>query len=347
MKNFQEFLLTYQNVIERDPRMTFFTPEELLYLSNERFLITGAGGSIGSRIVHLISSIPGATYLATDRDETALHSLSLSLTSKALFDSSNFELLDIRDPDGVEACVSSFKPTTIIHAAALKHLSVLQKQPREATLTNVIGTASLVDIAVKHGIKKFVNISTDKASDPTSILGISKHLAELYVANTRYDLKNLYTSCRFGNVFNSRGSVIETFISQMRQNSPVTLTNSNISRYFMHEDEAAYLTVKSLIINQSDVHIFDMGEPIMISKIIQNMQKILNSTSAVIITGMREGEKMHEQLVENGLTLTSSSYPHISTLSLIQEVKSNFEALSLVKNKNESEITEFMKLKCK
>jgi FlaA1/EpsC-like NDP-sugar epimerase len=196
--------LSYEAVLGRKVKPAFFTSTEINRLQQEKFLITGAGGSIGSKIVSLISSLPGVKFLATDRDESSLHSLSLSLTTSALFDSDNFELLDIRDQEGISECFSRFRPTTVIHAAALKHLSVLERQPREAILTNVFGSANLLEAAVQHDVHSFINISTDKAASPTSVLGITKHLAEIYTSKLRSEGFLGYTNCRFGNVFNSR-----------------------------------------------------------------------------------------------------------------------------------------------
>ena len=152
-------LVTYENVIGRKVRSIPFTQSEIESLRKERVLITGAGGSIGSRISTAIANIGGVDFLATDRDESALHSLSLKLTSTALFEKDNFLLLDIRDSEGALMVSELFRPTVIIHAAALKHLSVLEKQPREALLTNVYGTLNMLEIAKKLGVNKFINIS--------------------------------------------------------------------------------------------------------------------------------------------------------------------------------------------
>jgi len=304
--------------------------------------VTGAGGSIGSRIVSLLSTIPGLVLKATDRDETALHTLSLNLTQTALFDSSSYELLDIRDEKGIENCISEFRPTAIVHAAALKHLSVLQRQPREAVLTNVFGSANLVDSAARFGVEHFVNISTDKAADPTSILGISKLLAEHYVSDLRNRKFPRYTSCRFGNVFNSRGSVIETFLKQIQTGSPITITDPEITRLFMHVDEAAYLSVKSLLINQNDVHIFQMGEPVSLISVVTNMQRVMNSTCPVLVTGLRPGEKMHENLVGAQEVLFKTSDSRIKGLNLPNLSENLSKAFQFINERDEPRLTEFL-----
>ena len=147
--------ISFQSIIGRQPRTVIFDSAEISELKKERILVTGAGGSIGSQIVKFIAEIGEIEYLATDRDEGSLHSLSLELDARALFESPHIALLDIRDKTGIQLIFDAFKPTLIIHAAALKHLNALQKQPREAVLTNVFGTANLVDCAVNSKIRKF------------------------------------------------------------------------------------------------------------------------------------------------------------------------------------------------
>lgn len=289
-------VITYEKVLKREVRPIQFTTEEIAALRAEKILITGAGGSIGSRLALSLSNIGGVDFLATDRDESALHSLSLKLTSTALFENDKFILLDIRDSVGAQMVVEKYRPTIIIHAAALKHLSVLERQPREALLTNVYGTLNLLEIAQKVGIKKFVNISTDKAAKPVSVLGQSKYLAELMTAHFKNILESDFTSVRFGNVFGSRGSVIETFVDQIRKGLPITVTHKDVKRYFMHPDEAASLTLKSLYLRYGDIHLFEMGDPVLIIDLITQIQKLLGGHSSLILTGLREGEKMNEDL---------------------------------------------------
>jgi FlaA1/EpsC-like NDP-sugar epimerase len=328
-------LITYENVLNRKMRSIPFSPEEIFELRSERVLITGAGGSIGSRIAIALSKIGGVNFLATDRDESALHSLSLQLTSTALFEGSNFLLLDIRDRDGAQSIADDYKPTVIIHAAALKHLSVLEKQPREALLTNVYGTLNMLEIAQKIGAKKFVNISTDKAASPVSVLGRSKFLAELLTVQYKKNSGNDFVSVRFGNVFGSRGSVIETFVDQIQRGMPVTLTDKSVSRYFMHPDEAAFLTLKSMFIGQGDVHLFDMGSPVFIQDIISRLQEILNGKSSILYTGLREGEKLHEDLFA-GIEQRISSIPNlIDSSDHANSIKGNSQLILEAKVRND------------
>ena len=336
--NLDSNLITFQTIIGRQPRSMVFDATEIAKLRNERVLVTGAGGSIGSQIVKLIAELEGITYLATDRDEGSLHSLSLDLDSRALFESPQIALLDVRDKQGIEQIIISFKPTLIIHAAALKHLNALQKQPREAMLTNVFGTANLIDVSKSTGIRKFVNISTDKAAEPKNVLGYSKKMAELYVAKSRAEGFENYTSCRFGNVFNSRGSVIETFIYQISNGKPITLTDPEIERYFMSVEEAAYLTIKAALINNGDVHIFDMGNPVALKLIIENLQKSIGLRSSIIITGLRDGEKLSEDLFGKNENALITIEPRIKSADLGFELGKNSELLEQISNQNEDEI---------
>ena len=303
-------LITYENVLARKVRTIPFSQSEITSLREERILITGAGGSIGSRIAAALGKIGGVDFLATDRDESALHSLSLKLTSTALFEGDNFLLLDIRDPEGALTIATEYKPTVIIHAAALKHLSVLEKQPREALLTNVYGTLNMLEVAEKVGVKKFINISTDKAASPISVLGRSKFIAELLTANYKVTHNLNFTSVRFGNVFGSRGSVIETFIDQIQRGLPITVTHQDVKRYFMHEDEAAFLTLKSMFIPSGDIHLFDMGEPVLIVELIERLQTLLGGRSNLVYTGLRSGEKINEDLF-GGIEERTSTLPNL------------------------------------
>jgi FlaA1/EpsC-like NDP-sugar epimerase len=287
----------YEIILERKIDKLDFNDHELNQLRETKILITGAGGSIGSAIVKMLDRNNCLNYVATDRDETALHSLSLSIKNRALFDSNQFYLMDIRDLTGVERIMQQFKPLLVIHAAALKHLSALEQQPREAAFTNILGTRNVAVSALKAGVEKFVNISTDKAANPKSILGLSKSIAENLIKEVNLKHQTQYKSCRFGNVFNSRGSVIETFTNQIRKGEPVTLTSKKMLRYFMHENEAAFLTLKSSLLPTGDLYVFEMHEPVPITRIIQNLEKYFGIRSKVIETGMRNGEKLEEQLV--------------------------------------------------
>ena len=330
--------ITFQSITGRQPNSVVFSENEISSLRRERILVSGAGGSIGSEIIRFLSKIEGLQFLATDRDEGSLHSLSLELDSRALFDSPHISLMDVRDYEGIKNVISDFNPTCVIHAAALKHLNALQKQPREALLTNVFGTANLIENCVQLGVKKFINISTDKAANPRSVLGESKRLAEIYTAYHRLSGWSEYTSCRFGNVFNSRGSVIETFIHQITSKSPITLTHPMIERYFMSVQEAAFLTLKTSLITAGDIHIFDMGFPVPLSLIIENIQRVLNIRTSVVITGLREGEKLNEDLFGFHEDVFDTAESRIRCANFVQDTTFDQSFIELIVNRDASRI---------
>jgi FlaA1/EpsC-like NDP-sugar epimerase len=287
---------TYEEITKRVSPSLELSPEVLDFYRGQIVLLTGAGGSIGSRIAKQLSQIEGLKLVATDRDENALHSLSLDLASKALFDDNAFKIMDVRDNDGIRLVIDEFKPSIVIHAAALKHLSVLESQPREALLTNCIGTSNLVRNANNFGVEKFLNISTDKAANPSSILGKSKLYTEKVINYYRENGRPNYTNVRFGNVFASKGSVIQTFCHQIANQTSITLTDPKMKRYFMNIDEAAFLAITSLKLNSGQTHLLDMGEAILMVEIINSLQNYFSSNLPIQVTGARPGEKFDEDL---------------------------------------------------
>jgi FlaA1/EpsC-like NDP-sugar epimerase len=309
--------VTYESVIGR-PESNLDLKDALRgALQSERILITGAGGSIGSKIATSISRFPSIEMLATDRDENRLHSLSLEIMGTALFDSSQFRVLDIRDAIGVENLMKEYEPTMVIHAAALKHLAILEKQPREAYLTNFLGTRNLLRSASTNGVRRFLNISTDKAANPVSILGKTKYMAEILTTNFRRNGFSQYTSVRFGNVFNSKGSVIETFTRQIKLGLPVTLTDPEVNRFFMKIEEAANLSLLASALNEGDVHILDMGAPVKLMDIVKKLIEILDGNSEIVIVGLREGEKIQEELWSNQERILQTKKEGIKALDLV------------------------------
>lgn len=309
--------VTFESVIGR-PESNLELEDALRgALQSERILITGAGGSIGSKVATTISRFPNIEMLATDRDENRLHSLSLEIMGTALFDSSQFRVLDIRDAVGVENLVKEYKPSMVIHAAALKHLAILEKQPREAYLTNFLGTRNLLKSASTNGVRRFLNISTDKAANPVSILGKTKYMAEILTTNFRRNGFDQYTSVRFGNVFNSKGSVIETFTRQIKLGLPITLTDPEVNRFFMKIEEAANLSLLASALNAGDVHILDMGAPIKLIDIVTKLKEILGGNSEIVIVGLREGEKIQEELWSSREKVLQTKNTGIKALDLV------------------------------
>ena len=316
---------TYEEITERTTPSLTISKEVKEFYSGNTVLITGAGGSIGSRIVKQLSQIEGVRLVATDRDENSLHSLSLETSSKALFDDNVFKILDIRDESGIDLILQEFSPSIVIHAAALKHLSVLESQPREALLTNCLGTYNLIKASNDFGVTKFLNISTDKAANPTSILGLSKLYTEKVINKYRSDGRANYTSVRFGNVFASKGSVIQTFCHQIQMQMPITLTDYEMKRFFMNINEAAFLAITALKLNSGQTHLLDMGDSIPIVKIIENLQKFYKSSLPIEITGVRAGEKLDEDLTAFYETAKTSEHPKIRVIESQMESPKTIE----------------------
>jgi len=309
--------LSFASVIGR-PEVSYYDVEELRKdFKLKRILITGAGGSIGSEITRQIVHLGSSSILATDRDENALHSLQLSIGGSALFDDERIGLLDVRDYIGCEKLISDFEPDIVIHAAALKHLSALEKQPREAYMTNVLGTHNILKAAINSGATNFVNISTDKAASPTSILGKTKRIAEILTYAAFNETANRYNSVRFGNVFASKGSVLETFEFQIKNNLPITLTSESVERYFMSVFEASALVLKTIPAAEIGIYTLDMGEPRKLIEVAHRLMKLLSTTVPIAITGLRPGEKMHEDLISEVEKYENST---VSNANLISQV---------------------------
>jgi FlaA1/EpsC-like NDP-sugar epimerase len=303
---------------------------DLAFLRGKTILVTGAGGSIGSRVMNQLAHVPDVNLMALDRDENALHSLSLTVSNTALFQEASYVLQDIRDKVGIDQLIKESNPSLIIHCAALKHLSVLERYPREAVLTNVLGTKNLLDSAVKYKIPGFLNVSTDKAAEPISVLGKTKRIAELLVIHQRLSGNCGFTNVRFGNVFNSKGSVIETFVHQILNGASITLTDPQMKRYFMHIDEAAALAIKSAVLNSGDIHILDMGKPILMTEIIERIQFVLNSNVDIQITGARNGEKLNEDLMNSFEKLEQTDVSKIRVLGSDQSGLALKDSLDII-----------------
>ena len=275
-------------------------PEEIsAYLTGRRVLVTGAGGSIGSELCRTIARFEPAALVMVDRDESGLHATQLSIDGRAMLDSRDLELADLRDRARVRQIFDDHRPEVVFHAAALKHLPLLEMYPEEAWKSNVIVTHDLLEIALEHGVDRFVNISTDKAADPTSVLGWTKRIGERLTADSalRARAGQNYISVRFGNVLGSRGSVLTAFESQVRSGGPITVTHPEVTRYFMTIEEAARLTVYAGAIGRpGEVLVLDMGEPVRILDVANRFAQRSDPPVEVVFTSLRHGEKVHEVL---------------------------------------------------
>ena len=268
------------------------------YLTGRRVMVTGAGGSIGAELCRQISRFDPAELMMLDRDESALHAVQLSIEGRALLDTGEVILADIRDRDRIMAIFDDRRPNVVFHAAALKHLPMLEQYPDEGFKTNVLGSAHVLEAAAKVGVERFVNISTDKAADATSVLGRSKRLAERLTSHFARSAQSSYLSVRFGNVLGSRGSVLTAFAKQVADGGPVTVTHPEVSRYFMTIPEAVQLVVQAAAIGRGgEVLVLDMGEPVRIVDVARQLIEMANADVEIVFTGMRPGEKLHEQLL--------------------------------------------------
>jgi FlaA1/EpsC-like NDP-sugar epimerase len=291
--------VTEEDLMGRRPIKTDET-EITAFIRGKRVLVTGAGGSIGSELVRQISRYRPSSLFLLDRDESALHQVQLTLDGSGHLMSPNLILADIRDAARIDEILNETRPEIVFHSAALKHLPLLERHPEEAFKTNVRGTASMLQASMDHGITHFVNISTDKAADPTSILGKSKLLTEQLTAGVPEDAKRSFVSVRFGNVLGSRGSVIETFRFQIEKGGPVTVTDETVTRFFMTIREAVHLVLQAAVIgSHGETLILDMGSPIKIVDLAQHMINRSGRDISVEFTGLRPGEKAHEILVSS------------------------------------------------
>jgi FlaA1/EpsC-like NDP-sugar epimerase len=271
------------------------------HFAGKRILVTGAGGSIGSELCRQLRTFAPGELIMLDRDESALHEVQLTLHGRALLDSDETVLADIRDPRRISEVFERFRPQIVFHAAALKHLPLLERYPAEAVKSNVLGTQTVLAAAAAFGAESFVNISTDKAADPVSVLGYSKKIAERLTAQMAGQAEGTYLSVRFGNVLGSRGSVLGALSAQVRAGGPLTVTHPEVTRYFMTVDEAVQLVLQAAAIGGSgEVLILDMGEPVRIADIARRLSAQSAHPVDIVYTGLRPGEKLVEDLLGVG-----------------------------------------------
>ncbi|MHA7262660.1 polysaccharide biosynthesis protein [Arthrobacter sp. TMN-37] len=295
LSDFRE--VAVEDLIGRRP-VDIHADEVAGYITGRRVLVTGAGGSIGSELCRQLAGFHPAELIMLDRDETGLQTTQISLTGRGLLTGRDTVLADIRDADTLLNIFEDRRPEVVFHAAALKHVSLLEQYPEEAWKTNVQGTVNVLRAAAAAGVTNFVNISTDKAADPTSVLGHSKRVAEKVTAWHAASTGQKYVSVRFGNVIGSRGSMLPLFTEQIRSGGPVTVTDPEVTRFFMTIPEACQLVVQAGAIGRGgEVLILDMGEPVRILDVAQRMIAMSGKEVPIVFTGLRPGEKLHEDLV--------------------------------------------------
>jgi FlaA1/EpsC-like NDP-sugar epimerase len=320
---------------------------------NKTILVTGAAGSIGSEIVRQLVAYNPKKVILLDQAESPLYNLEMELKEKRLLYLTETVIADIRNFERVEHVFNSLKPDMVFHAAAYKHVPLMEDNPSEAILTNVQGSKNLVDLAMAHKVEKFVLISTDKAVNPTNVMGTSKRIAEIYAqsANSVSDTKFITT--RFGNVLGSNGSVIPLFKRQIEAGGPLTVTDKEITRYFMTIPEACALVLEAEAMgNGSEIFVFDMGESVKIYDLAKKMIKLsgltLGKDIEIKITGLRPGEKLYEELLTNEENTVPTHHPQILIAKVreynFEEITENITQLTeMFNSQNNQQIVKLMK----
>ena len=282
------------------------------YLRDRTVLVTGAGGSIGVELCRQVVQYSPKRLVLLDRDETGLQRAQLSLEKSGLLDSADYFLADIREKSVIEDIFADVSPEVVFHAAALKHLPALERFPYEAWKTNVLGTANVLAAASLSGVRQFVNISTDKAADSSSVLGHSKKLAEELTSFYSSTSEGAFHSVRFGNVLGSRGSLVPTLKFLIDVGGPITITNPEATRYFMTIPEACQLVLQAGSERaKNSILIFDMGEPVKILDIARRMIDMSGKVVPIEFSGLRPGEKLHEDLISLEEVAEASVHPMI------------------------------------
>ena len=285
------------------------------YFAGKRVLVTGGGGSIGSELCRQIMSFTPAKLVLYDISENYIYDLFFELQEKyGALTRNTVELRvgSIRDKATLDRVFSEFQPEIVIHAAAHKHVPLMEDSPEQAIINNVFGTLNVAQCSLEHGVKRFVMISTDKAVNPTNIMGASKRMAEIIIEALQARGKTQFTAVRFGNVLGSNGSVVPLFERQIRAGGPVTLTHPDIIRYFMTIPEAASLVLQAASIAKGgELFVLDMGKPVKIRELAERMIQLYADPNGppveIIYTGLRPGEKLYEELLRDEENSTATS----------------------------------------
>ncbi len=341
-----------ESLLERDSiKLNIDLIKKQLY--NKRILITGAAGSIGSELARQILPFQPQRLFLLDQAESPLHELELELTDK--FSSENFEtvIADIRNKDRLENVFKSFSPELVFHAAAYKHVPMMEHNPSESVLTNVFGTKNLADLSVAYQIEKFVLVSTDKAVNPTNVMGASKRIAEMYVQSLGKTVNTRFVTTRFGNVLGSNGSVIPRFKKQIENGGPITITHPDITRFFMTIPEACQLVLEAGSMGKGgEIYVFDMGKSVKIVDLARKMIKLSGLQEEkdikIVYTGLRPGEKLYEELLADSENTLPTHHPQILIGKVkeydFKEVNEKItQLIELFHSQNNIKIVSFMK----
>lgn len=328
--------LQIEDLLNRDP-IKLNNEVKAKKLQGKTVLVTGGAGSIGSEIARQVASYGPSKLIVLDQAESPLHSLSLELISSFPELDMEFTICDVANRNRLRVLFDTFNIDVIYHAAAYKHVPLMEDNPSEAILTNIYGTKNLADIAVKTKVSHFVMVSTDKAVNPTNVMGATKRAAEMYVQSKYFDSlekgkkKNTkFITTRFGNVLGSNGSVVPLFKKQIESGGPVTITHPDIIRYFMTIPEACQLVLEAGVMGKGgEIFIFDMGEPVRIMDLAEKMIKLagytVNEDIEIKITGLRPGEKLYEELLSD----ESKTLPtHHEKIMISQDLSGDYNTIN-------------------
>lgn len=293
--------INIEDLLERDP---IKLDNDLIsaQLNDKVILITGAAGSIGSELSRQCMKYGPKKIILLDQAESPLHEVELEFSDKFTTDKYETVIGDVRNLDRMRNVFSTFKPDIVFHAAAYKHVPMMENNPSESILNNILGTKNAADLSVEYGVKKFVFVSTDKAVNPTNVMGASKRIAEIYIQSLGKKTATKFITTRFGNVLGSNGSVIPRFKRQIEQGGPVTITHPEITRYFMTIPEACQLVLEAGSMgNGGEIFVFDMGKSVKIVDLARKMIKLSGLEEGrdikIVYTGLRPGEKLYEELL--------------------------------------------------
>ncbi len=336
-----------EDLLERDP-IVINNNQIRNQIKGKRVLVTGAAGSIGSEIVRQLLPYHPELIILCDQAETPLHSLELELQERKTNVNCIPYLADITNEQRMEDMFNQFKPQYVYHAAAYKHVPMMELCPSEAVKNNVLGTKHMADLSVKHYVERFVMVSTDKAVNPTNVMGASKRLAEIYVQGLSKEIANStkFITTRFGNVLGSNGSVINRFKDQILKGGPVTVTHPNITRYFMTILEACQLVLEAGSMgNGGEIFVFDMGEPVTIADLAKKMIRLYgyipNIDIDITYSGLRPGEKLYEELLSDAENTLKTYHEKIMIAKVrevtLKDIECRFAEFRKLVNSSESE----------